>query len=107
MALAGVPGEVLYPSQGLFYLQMLLGVVSAAQHILEAPLRGDRLGGFEARSGIRNEADAGEDLVCLDDNMVAAVNPLDPRRPIAKSLIDASLPQIGRFEYVRVGRENK
>jgi hypothetical protein len=39
--------------------------------------------------------------------MVAAVDPLDPRRPIAERPIDAGLPQIGRFEYVRVRRENQ
>ena len=39
--------------------------------------------------------------------MVAAINPLDPRRTIAERTIDAGLPQIGRFEHVRVGRENQ
>src|SRR5262249_42873239 len=48
----------------------------------------------------------GEDLILLDDDMVGAVDPLDPRRPIAERLIDAGLPQIGRFEQVRVGRQN-
>jgi len=39
--------------------------------------------------------------------MVAAVDALDPRCPIAERRIDAGLPQIGRFEHVRVGRENE
>src|SRR6516165_2192505 len=39
--------------------------------------------------------------------MVAAVDAFDPRRPIAEGRIDAGLPQIGRFEHVRVRRENE
>jgi hypothetical protein len=39
--------------------------------------------------------------------MVAAVDPLDPRRPLAKRRIDAGLPQIGRLKHVRVRRENQ
>ena len=34
--------------------------------------------------------------------MVATVDPLDPRRTISERPIDAGLPQIGRFEDVRV-----
>ena len=50
-------------------------------------------------------ADPGEDLIRLDHDLVAAADALDPRRPIAERRIDAGLPQIGRFEHVRVGRE--
>src|SRR6267378_2842158 len=32
---------------------------------------------------------------------------LDPRRTISERRIDAGLPQIGRFEHVRVRRENQ
>ena len=88
-------------------LEVLLGVVPAAEHVFEAPLGGDRLGGLEPRAGVRDQADPGEDLIRLDHDMVAAVDPLDPRRPIAERRIDAGLPQIGRFEHVRVGRENQ
>jgi hypothetical protein len=31
-------------------------------------------------------------LIRLDDNMVAAVDALDPRRPIAECYIDTDLP---------------
>jgi hypothetical protein len=86
---------------------MLLGVVSAAVHVFEASLGGDRLGGLEPRAGVRNQADPGEDLIRLNDDVVAAVDPLDPRRPIPEYSIDAGLLQIGRFEHVRVGRENQ
>ena len=86
---------------------MLLGVVPAAVHVFEAPLGGDRLGGLEPCAGVRDQADPGEDLIRLDDDVVAAVDPLDPRRTIAERPIDAGLPQIGRFEHVRVGRENQ
>ncbi len=58
-------------------------------------------------AGVRDQADPGEDLIRLDHDMVAAVDPLDPRRTIAERPIDAGLPQIGRFEHVRVGRENQ
>jgi len=51
-------------------------------HVFKAPLGGDRLGGLEPRAGVRDQADPGEDLICLDDDMVGAVDPLDPRRPI-------------------------
>ena len=85
---------------------MLLGVVPPAVHVFKAPLGGDRLGGLEPRAGIRDQADPGEDLIRLDDDVVAAVDALDPRRPIAERPIDAGLPQIGRFEQVRVRREN-
>src|SRR5947207_5689658 len=43
----------------------------------------------------------GEDLTRLDHDVVAAVDPLDPRRTIAERPVDAGLPQIGRFEQVR------
>jgi hypothetical protein len=88
-------------------LEMLLGVVPPAVHVVEAPLGGDGLGGREPRAGVRDQADPGKDLIRFDHDMVAAVDPLDPRRPIAKRRIDAGLPQIGRFEHVRVGGENE
>ena len=88
-------------------LEVLLGVVPAAVHVFEAPLGGDGLGGLEPRAGVRDEADPGEDLIRLDDDLVGAVDPLDPRRTISERRIDAGLPQIGRFEHVRVGREHQ
>jgi hypothetical protein len=86
---------------------VLLGVVPAAEHVFEAPLGGDGLRGREPRAGVRDQADPGEDLIRLDDDVVAAVDALDPWRPIAERRIDAGLPQIGRFEDVRVGREHQ
>jgi len=86
---------------------MLLGVVPPAEHFFEAPPGGDRLGGREPRAGVRDQVDPGEDLIGFNDDVVAAVDPLDPRRPIAERRIDARLPQIGWFEHVRVGRENQ
>src|SRR5437764_13435228 len=64
-------------------------------------------GGLEPRAGVRDEADPGEDLIRLDDDLVGVVDPLDPRRTIAERPIDAGLPQIGRFEHVRVRRQNQ
>ena len=90
-----------------YVLEVLLGVVPAAGHVFEAALGGDGLGGLEPRAGVRNEADPGEDLIRLDHDVVAAVDPLDPRRPIPECPIDAGLPQIGRFEHVRIGREHQ
>jgi hypothetical protein len=52
-------------------------------------------------------ADPGEDLIRLDDDLVGAVDPLHPRGTIAERRIDAGLPQIGRFEHVRIRRENQ
>ena len=63
--------------------------------------------GASNRASVRDQADPGEDLIRLDDDMVAAVDPLDPRRTISKRRFDAGLPQIGRFEHVRVRRENQ
>jgi hypothetical protein len=83
-------------------LEMLLGVVPPAVHIFKASLRGDGLGGLEPRAGVRNEADPGEDLIGLDHDLVSAVDPLYPRRTIPEWRIDAGLPEIGRFEHVRV-----
>jgi hypothetical protein len=80
-------------------LEVLL-VVPPRGARLQAPLGGDRLGGLEPRAGVRDQADPGEDLIRLNDDVVAAVDPLDPRRPIAERPIDAGLPQIGRFEHV-------
>jgi hypothetical protein len=88
-------------------IEVLAGLIPAAVHVFEPPLRGDRLGGLEPRAGIRDEADPGEDLIRLDDDVIGAVDPLYPRRPISEDPIDAGLPQIGRFEHVRVGRENQ
>ena len=81
---------------------MLLGVVPPAVHIFKASLSGDGLGGLEPRAGVRNEADPGEDLIGLDHDLVSAVDPLYPRRTIPEWRIDAGLPEIGRFEHVRV-----
>jgi hypothetical protein len=44
-------------------------------HVFKAPLDGDRLGGIEPRAGVRDEADPGEDLIRLDDDLVGAVDP--------------------------------
>ena len=60
-----------------------------------------------AKGIFADQANPGEDLIRLDHDLVGAVDPLDPRRPIAERPIDAGLPQIGRFEHVRVGRENQ
>ncbi len=87
-------------------LEVLRGVVSAAVHVFEAPLGGDGLGCLEPRAGVRDQADPGEDLIRLNDDVVTAVDPFDPRCTIAERPIDAGLPQIGRFEHVRVRREN-
>jgi hypothetical protein len=46
-------------------------------------------------------------LIRLDHDLVGAVDALDPRRTISERRIDAGLPQIGRFEHVRVRRENE
>ncbi|MGC1885675.1 MAG: hypothetical protein WA709_06195 [Stellaceae bacterium] len=88
-------------------LEVLLGVVPAAVHVFEATLGGDRRGGLEPRAGVRDQADPGEDLIRLDHDLIGAVDPLYPRRTISERRIDAGLPQIGRFEHVRVRRENQ
>ena len=92
---------------------MLLGVVPAGQHVFKAPLGGDGLGSLEPRAGIRDQADPGEDLIRLDDDVVAAVDPLDPRRTGSASEMtvttgkDANQPTPGhRLDHVsRAGRE--
>ena len=76
------------------------GIPPAAVHVLEAPLGGDGLGRIEPRAGVGDEADAGEDLIGLDHDLVGAVDPRDPRRAIAERRVDAGLPQIGRLEDV-------
>jgi hypothetical protein len=76
-------------------------------HVFKAPLGGDGLGGLEPRAGVRDEADPGEDPIRLDHDLVATFDPLDPRRTISERPIDAGLPQIGRFEHVRVRRKNQ
>jgi hypothetical protein len=72
-------------------LEVLLGVVPAAEHVLEATPGGERLGGIEPCAGVRDEADPGEDLIRLDDDMAAAVDPLDPRRTFAERRINRRL----------------
>lgn len=79
---------------------MLRGIVATLQHVLEAPVGGDGLGRLEPRAGVGDEADAGENLIRLDHDLVGAVDPLDPRTTIAERRIDAGLPQIGRLEHV-------
>ena len=79
-------------------LEMLLGVVSPAVHVFKAPPGGDRLGRREPRAGVRDQADPREDLIRLDHDLIGAVDPLYPRRPIAEWRIDAGLPEIRRFE---------
>jgi hypothetical protein len=91
----------------LHVLEVLLGVVPPAMHVFKAPLGGDGLGGLEPRAGVRDEADPGEDLIRLDHDLVGAVDALYPRRTISERPIDAGLPQIRRFEHVRVRREDQ
>ncbi len=81
-------------------LEMLPGIPPAAQDVFEASMGGDGLGRLEARAGVGDEADAGEDLIGLDHDLVGAVDALDPGRAIAERRVDAGLPQIGRFEDV-------
>ena len=83
-------------------LEVLLGVVSTAMHVFKASLGGDGLGGLEPRAGVRDEADPGEDLIRLDHDLIGPVDPLYPRRTIPEWRIDAGLPEIRRFEHVRV-----
>jgi hypothetical protein len=83
-------------------LEVLLGVIRAAVHVFKASLGEDGLGGLEPRAGVRDEADPGEDLIRLDHDLIGAVDPLYPRRAIAEWRINSGLPQIGRFEHVRV-----
>ena len=59
---------------------MLLGVIAAAVHVFEAPLGGDGLGGLEPRAGVRDKADAGEDLIRLDYDW-------SPVLPVSRSVI--------------------
>ena len=105
-ALRGVQhlaGHAVEPHVG----EVLLGVVASAMHVLEAGATGDRLGSLEARAGVRDEPDAGQDLVGLDDDLVGAVDPLHPRAPRAERRVDAGGPQVRRLEHVRVGREDQ
>ncbi len=98
--LAGDPVE-------LHVSQVLIGVVPTPRHVFEAPLTGDRLGGLEPRAGVRDEPDTRDDLIHLDHELVGAVDPLHPGRPIAERRVDPRRPQIGRLEDVRIGRENQ
>src|SRR3984957_10420924 len=86
---------------------MLLGVVPPAMHVLKASLGGDGLGGLESRAGVRDEADAGEDLIRLDHDLIGAVDPLYPWCTISVRRIDSGPPQIRRFEHVGVRREDQ
>jgi hypothetical protein len=70
--------------------QVLLGVVAVTEHVFKAPLGGAGLGGLEPDASVRDQADPGEDLIRLDEDVVAAVDPLDPRRPVAERRIDGS-----------------
>ena len=65
-------------------------------------------------SGVPNRAPAFEIrpiperiLIRLDHDLVGALDALDPWRTIAERRIDASLPQIGRFDHVRARREDQ
>jgi len=87
--------------------EVLLGVISARRDVLEPTEPGDGLGGLEPSPGIGDEPDPGEYLVLLDHELIGAVDPHHPGRPVAEGLIDASGPQIGRLEDVRVGRQDK
>ena len=64
--------------------QVLLGVVAARRHVLEPTERGDGLGGLEPSAGVGDEPDPGEDLVRLDHELVGAVDPHHPGRPVAE-----------------------
>jgi hypothetical protein len=86
--------------------EVLLGIVPSPMHVLEAPLSRDGLGRLEARAGVGDEPDAGEHLICLDHELVGAVDPLHPGRAVPEGRVDPGRPEIGRLEDVRVGRED-
>ncbi len=84
--------------------QVLRGIVPAAVHVLEAPLGRDGLGRLEPRAGVRDEADAREDLIGLDHDLVGAVDPLTIRgRPVAERGVDAA-SSTGRAARRRASR---
>src|SRR6266545_2683343 len=87
--------------------EVLIGVVPSPMHVLEASAAGDGLRRLEPRARVRDEPDAGEDLIRLDDDLVGAVDPLDPGRTVAKRRVDSGRPQIGRLEDMRVGRQDR
>jgi len=84
-----------------------LGIVAATRDVLEATAPRDRLRRLEARAGIRDEPDAGQDLVLFDDNLVSAVDADDPRRAVAKRGVDPLGPEVGRLEHVRIRRQDQ
>ena len=89
--------------------EVLVGVVAAAVHVLEAPLRGDGLGRLEARAGVGDEPDAGEDLIGLDHELVGAVDPLHAGRAIAeraRRIRGVVAERIGRLEDMRAADES-
>jgi hypothetical protein len=52
----------------------------------------DGLGRLEARAGIRDESDARDDLMLFHHELIGAVDPLHPRRAMAKGGVDAGGP---------------
>ena len=91
----------------LHVLEVLPGVVPAADARPQAALGGNALRGLEPRTGVRDEADPGEDLIRLDNDLIGSVDPPYSRRAIPEGRVDTGLPQIGRFEHMRVGRKNQ
>jgi hypothetical protein len=76
-------------------------------HVLQAPLGRNALGRVESGTRVRDKADPGEDLIRFDNDLVGSVDPLYARRSISEGRVDTILPQIGRFEHMRVGRKNQ
>ena len=87
--------------------EMLVRVVPAPVHVLEAGQRGDGLGRLEAHPGVGDEPDPGDDLVDLDHELIRAVDPFHPGGAVAERGVDPGGPEIGRLEDMRVGRKDQ
>ena len=59
-------------------------VVAAALHFLETPFGRDRPGSLEPRTAFGMKPNPGKNLIRFHDDVVAALDPLDPRCPIAE-----------------------
>ena len=81
---------------------VLVGVVAAGVHILEAPVGRNLLRILEPGAGVGDETDPGNHLVLLHHQMVRVAHSLHPWRPVPELGVDAFRPEVGRLKHMGI-----
>src|SRR5262245_33476706 len=86
---------------------MLCRIIPTLMDVFKTPLGGDCFGRLKAGSSIRDESDAGDDLLVFHDQLIDTMDPLHTGCTIPKRGINTCRPQIRWFKHMGVGGKNR